>query len=139
MVLIFSKTILILLGLMGFILASYIHNKKMAKKKLVCPLRSDCDTVINSDYSKIYGIPVEILGMFYYAFIAFSYGLYNLSSLPVIVPIILFYISLFATLFSLYLIYLQAFKIKQWCMWCMCSASISLLICTLSFIYNFAF
>ncbi len=128
---------IIVLGLFGFLLASYIHNKKIGNTKLVCPLRSDCDTVINSDYSKVLGIPVEVLGMFYYAFISIAYGMQHLYSLPIIFPKILMYISILATVFSIYLICIQAFKIKEWCMWCMGSAFVSFLICILSFYKNF--
>ncbi len=148
MIWILSQTILIALGLFGFLLASHIHNKKIGKQKLVCPLRSDCDTVINSDYSKVLGIPVEVLGMFYYAFISISHGLYSLYTpyLTLNSPFFMFFLILFlfvvfvsvcATLFSFYLIFIQAFKIKQWCMWCMGSALISLLICVISIVKNF--
>ncbi len=119
---------IILLGLSGFILASFIHRKKSAKKKLVCPMRSNCETVIHSDYSKLMGIPVEVLGMSYYAFIALAYGVYHIISLPDFIPIILSATSLSAVIFSTYLISVQAFVIKQWCTWCLTSAMISVII-----------
>lgn len=134
-----SEIILILLGLTGFLLASYIHDKKSKKKRLICPRKSDCNSVISSDYSKIFGIPVEALGMFYYAFIAIYHGIFsliflNLMSFPHSFYLILnsyifvFCLSLGATLFSLYLVFIQAFKIRQWCLWCIGSAIISILI-----------
>lgn len=135
---ILSQTILILLGLSGFLLASHIHNKKITKKRLICPRKSDCNSVITSDYSKIFGIPIEVLGMVYYAFSALSYGVFYSNLLPQYFFTILFLISIGATLFSLYLIYVQAFKIKQWCLWCIGSAIITLLICALSFLNSFA-
>lgn len=136
---IFSQTIIILLGFFGFVLASYIHNKKINNKKLVCPLKSDCNTVINSDYSKILGIPVEVLGMIYYAFIALSYGLYNLGFFTVSFVDALFWISLLATIFSFYLIFVQIVKIKQLCVWCIGSACICLLIFVFSYLNHFSF
>ena len=137
------ETTLILLGLTGFLLASYIHNKKSKKIRLICPRKSDCNSVVNSDYSKIFGIPVEALGMFYYAFIAIYhgvFGLYFLNSMlypHFFVWILYTYffvicISLLAVLFSLYLIFVQAFKIRQWCLWCIGSAIISILIFIIS-------
>ncbi len=127
-------TIILFVGFLGFMLASYIHNKKKAKKKLICPMRSNCETVIHSDYSKILGIPVEILGMSYYAFVSIMYGMYNLFGLMYPLPCILLGISLSAFLFSLYLISIQAFVIKQWCAWCLTSAFISTIIFVLSYI-----
>lgn len=126
--------LIILLALSGLILASYIYFKKKKKKKMICPMRSNCDTVIHSDHSKIIGIPVELLGMIYYAFIGLSYvsvSLLGLWSLQV--TVILVGVSGAALLFSIYLVSLQAFVIKHWCTWCLCSAGICLLIFSLSY------
>ena len=125
-----------LLGLSGFLIASYIYNKKKGKKKLICPMRSNCDTVTHSDYSKILGIPVELLGMVYYIFIGCSYSfvfILGLWSYPI--GIVLLGISICAVLFSLYLVSMQAFVIKHWCTWCLFSALISLLIFVFSYIH----
>ena len=67
--------LIILLGIVGFSIASYIYNKKRNKKKLICPIHSNCEQVINSNYSKILGIPVEILGIIYYLFTFLIYDL----------------------------------------------------------------
>ena len=123
-----------LLGLTGFLLSRHIYLKKKSKKKLICPMRSNCDTVIHSDYSKILGIPVEILGMIYYLIIAFSYSLVfvlNLWSMPV--AMVLVGLSACALLFSIYLVSLQAFVVKHWCFWCLSSGIISLVIFLLSY------
>jgi uncharacterized membrane protein len=133
---IFFISAISMLGLIGFFLASYIHRKKKSKKKLICPMHSNCDTVIHSDYSTIVGIPVEGLGMAYYAFIAVIYGtlfLFNLLSAPVV--LVLVGISLCSVLFSLYLVSLQAFVLHHFCIWCTSSACTSILIFVLSYIY----
>jgi uncharacterized membrane protein len=124
------------LALVGFGLASYIHVHKKARQKLVCPLRSNCETVIHSDYSKFLGVPVEALGMIYYVLAASFHFL--LIALPAIVsPSVLLFtlvISTAAFLFSLYLLSIQFFIIKQLCTWCIISAIISTLIFLLTFI-----
>lgn len=123
-----------LLGLGGFLLASYIYRKKKGKKKMICPRKADCDTVIHSDYSKVLGIPVEVLGMLYYFFISMVYPLaflLNLESLEFIV--VVFAMSACAVLFSVYLVSVQAFVIKHWCTWCLISAAISFLILITSY------
>lgn len=124
------------LGLTGFLIATYIYGKKKAKKKLVCPRYSNCDTVIHSDYSKIAGIPVELLGMIYYAFIGSIYSfvfILRLWSIPL--GIIILGISGCAVVFSLYLVSIQAFVLKHWCLWCLFSACISTIIFVISYIH----
>ncbi len=117
-------SVLILLGLTGYLLAQYIYRKKKTERPLVCPLRSNCDLVITSRYSKIAGIPVEALGMMYYMLIAIFHAV--VIGFPCIVTpavmLVAFIISGCAFLFSLYLISIQAFVLKQWCTWCLCSA-----------------
>lgn len=129
-----------LLGCVGFLLASYIYRKKRTKKKLICPMRSNCDTVIHSDYSKILGIPVEVLGITYYFVISFGYGvLYLLDLWGTPFLQILIGISGCSVIFSIYLISLQAFVIKQWCTWCLFSGLISLIIFVLSYLHIIAY
>ncbi len=139
MLLFFLYRIIIILGLAGVILANYIHTTKQGKKKLICPLRSNCEKVVTSQYSYINGVPVELLGMYYYAFISVAYALTIALYWPSFVFTILFYISASAVVFSVYLISLQAFVIKEWCSWCLLSGAISLIIFILSYLTTFVF
>ena len=67
---------IIFFAFFGFLLAYYLHHKKVEKAEVfVCPLRGSCSEVIESRYSKFFGVPVELLGMIYYAVIAVGYGL----------------------------------------------------------------
>ncbi len=132
---IFFESGITLLALIGFGLASYIYAHKKANKRLICPLHSNCETVIHSDYAHFLGIPVEALGMIYYIFTAAFHFL--LITLPLIIsPSILLFaliLSIAAFLFSLYLISVQVFILKQICTWCLLSATI----CTLIFLITF--
>lgn len=125
------NSILIFTAFGGFLLAFYIRHKKQTHEKMVCPLDSDCDVVIYSEYSKFLGIPVEILGLFYYGAIAVGYALF--LALPNLVsPFFAFaalVLTIAAFLFSLYLTFIQAFSLKQWCTWCLMSAGL----CTVIF------
>ena len=121
---------IVILGISGFMVAKYIYHHKKTGKLLVCPIRFDCNTVVNSDYSRFFGIPVEFLGMFYYSIISlwhiiliFSPSFF--SSIPIDFSLI---ISTTAFLFSLYLIGVQIFALKKGCSWCLVSAFISTLI-----------
>lgn len=129
-------TIIIFLSFGGFLIALYIrHHKKNVKEALICPLKANCDIVIHSNYSEFLGIPVEVLGMLYYGFIALGYGLFMVF--PEIATdssiFLVHFASISAFVFSIYLILVQAFALKNWCTWCLISAVISASIFSISF------
>ena len=133
-----AYTILIFLSFSGFLIANYIrHHKKNVKEVLVCPLKANCDTVIHSDYSKFLGVPVEVLGMFYYGLTALSYGVFIVfpETATSVNLFLIHSISFLAFMFSIYLTFVQAFALKNWCTWCIVSASISASIFLIS-VYN---
>lgn len=115
-----------LLGIAGFFLANYIRRKKTHGEELVCPIGTSCTRVVTSEHSKIMGIRIEILGMFYYGLIALLYAaifFYPAFATDVITAGILG-ITVAAFAFSAYLTILQAFIIKEWCTWCIISAGL---------------
>lgn len=126
----FWHIIIIFAAFGGLLLTLYIRRKKQKQETMVCPFDSDCDAVIYSEYSKFFGIPIEILGLFYYGTIAAAYALF--LAFPELAPSSLVFTVLTTTvaalLFSFYLIFLQAFAIKQWCTWCLASAGICVII-----------
>lgn len=113
-------------------LAGYIRHKKVSGEMLVCPLKSNCGTVIFSGYSRFFGVPVELLGLVYYTAVAAIYGVFIgfPGSLPSFVIFLIFVSTILAFLFSLYLTFIQAFALKQWCTWCLVSAGL----CTIIFL-----
>lgn len=118
--------LIIFFAFSGFLISFYVWHKKRKEEVLVCPLNADCETVIHSQFSKFFGIPVEYLGLLYYALIALSYGaLILFPAPPSVFEFFLFTATTGAFLFSLYLTFIQAFTIKQWCSWCLASASLS--------------
>ena len=126
--------IISILSFVGFSISLYIYGKKKSKKKLICPRQSNCETVIHSDYSTILCIPVEVLGMIYYAFIGIMYPLVFILQLwsPQI-AIILLAVSGASVVFSIYLVSIQAFVVRHWCIWCLSSALTSVLIFAVSY------
>lgn len=132
MLYLWAEVLVILLGIAGFSVALYIWNKKRMHKTLVCPLKAHCDPVINSDFSKFFGIPVELLGMAYYGLLIIAYATFlaapHIRTVPV--SFILLVITTAAFLFSVYLTFIQAVAIKQYCSWCLFSASL----CTVIFL-----
>jgi len=115
---------IILVACAGFILATFLRYKKVHKTEaLVCPLRGKCHEVIHSEYSTVLGIPVERLGMTYYAIIALGYGyLVLVKHDAFILSQLLFYLSTFAFCFSLYLSFVQVALLRKLCTWCLLSA-----------------
>lgn len=133
------QILIILSGVCGFLVARHIRNHKTKNTILVCPIRFDCHTVVHSDYSRFFGIPVEFLGMIYYALIALSYFvlLPASDSIPFLLVNSLIAVSLIAFIFSLYLIAVQIFILKKGCSWCIVSSIISAFIFILTItLYN---
>lgn len=121
---ILADIIIIFTAFAGFLLAFYIRHKKASQEVLVCPLDGKCEEVVHSEYSKFFGIPLEIIGMTYYALVGVSYAIFVVS--PVfyssLAIFLIFGATIAAFLFSLYLTFIQAFVLKKWCTWCLVSA-----------------
>ena len=114
----------------GLGVALYIYYTKKHHGQLVCPTGSNCNTVVNSRYSKFLGVSLEYWGMLYYSVIITSYLILILAP-QIISGIFLSGLIIFtatAFMFSLYLLFVQAFLLRQWCIWCLLSAMLSILI-----------
>ena len=123
----FLNLFLITAALGGFALAFFIFISKRKAKPIACPMDGHCDDVVRSEFSKFFGIPVDILGMLYYASVAIAYSVFYFhsgSAVP-LAAFAMFGLTSFSFLFSLYLTFIQAFNLKQWCVWCLTSAGLS--------------
>lgn len=125
------QVIILFAAFAGILLAGYIFHKKRRREHFVCPVGFKCEAVVWSEYSTFFGIPLEVLGLIYYAAVAATYGLFlvlpSLASPQLALGI--FLASVFAFLFSIYLTFIQAFALKEWCTWCLTSAGL----CTVIF------
>ena len=72
----FLNFFLITAALGGFALAFLFFISKRKAKPIACPMDGHCDDVVRSEFSKFFGIPVEILGMLYYASVAATYSIF---------------------------------------------------------------
>lgn len=132
----FSKIVVIFFGILGFLLALWIRHKKQKQEPMVCPFHGECGQVVNSKYSKFWGIDLTYLGIGYYVFIVLAYTVMALWH-SIVVPEVVFVVLAVTTvafLFSLYLTGIQAFVLKHWCTWCL----MSMTLCTLIFITTLA-
>ncbi len=111
----------------GLAISFYIYHKKKSSEVLVCPIGSSCDNVVHSDYSRFFGVPIEVIGIFYYGFLALYYGAFlafeNLISVEL--KFVFLLITAGSFLFSLYLTFIQGVVIREWCTWCLGSATIT--------------
>ncbi len=116
------------IALAGFLLAMFLLKKKRSHvEQFICPFRGNCAQVIHSEFSKFLGVPVEFIGVTYYASIVLGHGLILLFPQTFIwlKPYLLLASSM-AFLFSLYLTFIQLVVLKKICTWCLFSASLCL-------------
>jgi len=103
----------------GLFDASYLVYKHYEGDAVVCAVFNGCDTVLNSSYALVWGVPVALLGAgFYFTVLVFS--LFILSGWEELKKPI-FLLSMVGVLTSLYFLYLQIFVIKEFCFYCLIS------------------
>ena len=122
-------SIIILAGV-GFGISLHIHLEKKKQKPMVCPLKTKCEEVLFSQYADFLGVPNDILGMLYYAFVFFGFSsiLFYPTTINTPLPFVLSTAIISGFMFSIYLVFVQSIKIKEWCSWCLMSATTSTLI-----------
>ena len=102
----------------GAAIAGYLLYERWTGGPLICST-GGCETVQNSHYSKIAGVPLALLGLLAYAGI-FVTGLLR-SELARAAGAAL---AVSGLAFALYLVYVQNSKIHAWCQWCLASDAI---------------
>jgi len=121
------------LALAGYADATYLTVKHFYKTDAGCLLSEGCDTVLNSEFSSIFGIPLAFLGYAYYLICVIGITAYIQSENPKILNG-LFLVNLSGFAFSVWLVYLQAFVLNAFCTWCLFSAVVTtLLVAILAF------
>ena len=103
-----------LVALAGVGVAGYLTWAHFADSSVLCVAGGGCETVQESEYAEIAGIPVAVLGLGAYAIIL---GLVAWDTVGArLAAASLAFVGL---LFSLYLLALQLFVIEAVCVWCM--------------------
>ncbi|MBI3045954.1 MAG: vitamin K epoxide reductase family protein [Candidatus Harrisonbacteria bacterium] len=128
--------IILALSLVGLLDASYLAIKHYQGAPVICSIIEGCDKVTASIYSTLGGIPVALLGVFYYFLILFLVIWYlwngNKKHFSGLMRI-----SIVGFLASLWFVYLQVFVIKAICLYCMVSALTATAIFLLFLILSF--
>ncbi len=109
-------------AIIGFCIALYIYRKQKAKKPLMCPRKSPCETVITSPQATTHGISNTVLGMVFYATALFLILCIIVGGRSFIAELALLLLGTAGFAFSFYLVRVQQQVIKQWCIWCLGSA-----------------
>lgn len=115
------------LALLGFADALFIFIEKTLGGPIPCFLGTGCDTVANSPYSKLFGVPLAVYGMAFYLVIGVITLLY-LDTKKTVFARLIFPITGIGFLMSLYFIYIQKFLIGAFCVYCIISIVITILL-----------
>jgi uncharacterized membrane protein len=98
----------------GIALAGYLTWSHYQDGSVVCPIGGGCETVQESEYAELVGIPVALLGLLAYVvvlvLIAWDTPLARLAAAA---------LALTGLIFSGYLLVIQLFVIDAVCVWCL--------------------
>lgn len=117
----------LVIGLIGFLDATFLAIEKYYNVIPACAIVSGCKQVLLSPYSNIGPIPLSVLGMLYYLVIIIGALLFfDLKKIY-----FLHWLAAYAVLgilASAYFLFLQVFIIKALCIYCLASALTSTLL-----------
>ena len=117
-----TRVIILILSALGIAVSLYLTYLYFSNaESTFCLAGSGCDTVRESPYSEILGIPVSLSGVIGYSLI-FALSLISISYS--VRWILLYFLSLAGVTFSLYFTYIELFVIKAICVYCLASAVI---------------
>ena len=108
------RVALIVVSLAGIAVAAYLTYIHYEPKALICTTGGGCETVQDSKYAVLAGIPIAIFGLAAWI-VALALTLWN-SELARTLTVAL---ALAALAFAAYLVILQLFVIDAVCVWCM--------------------
>lgn len=119
----------LLFASIGLVDAGYLTFKHLTGGEVTCDAISgaNCDVVLGSMYSTIFGIPLALLGALYYLTVLTLWTVYLKKGDNRLLQFI-FGITGIGFLTSLYLIYIQAFVLYAYCAFCILSALTSTLL-----------
>ncbi|MEK7613686.1 MAG: vitamin K epoxide reductase family protein [Patescibacteria group bacterium] len=110
----------VVLALVGVVNATYLAYTSFAGISPLCTIISGCDLVAASPYSRVFGVPLSLFGVFFYLLLA-GFSLWGIINPLKKVSLYLVGATTLGFLLSLYFLYLQAFIIKAFCQYCLLS------------------
>jgi uncharacterized membrane protein len=108
-----------LVAVSGLGVAGYLTWTHYAGDAALCPIGGGCETVQESEYAELVGVPVALLGLLAYAAILALVG----WDAPV-ARLAAAALALSGLLFSAYLLVVQLFVIDAICVWCLANDAV---------------
>lgn len=114
-----------LVSLLGFLDAFYLTVKHFWGEVPGCSFLAGCDTVLTSQYSEIFGVPVALFGAIYYLVLLLLTVAYLDRRNKTLLRLAL-KLTWIGLLVTFWLVFLMAAVLKAWCLYCLVSAASSL-------------
>ena len=111
------RTVAIAISVAGIAIAGYLTYVHYAGISPVCEIAHGCEKVQTSEWSKVAGIPVAVLGLLGYAGILAALLIPGEAAATAAAGMALIGLG-----FSAYLTYREIFTIEAICIWCVASA-----------------
>src|SRR5262249_40873136 len=116
----------LVLALAGTGVAAYLTSVHYDDKLLLCGV-GDCETVRQSRYAEVAGVPIALLGLLMYlSVVALGLLRWHRPNLQPTATMAAFAIALAGTLYAAYLTYVEIWVIDAICQWCVTSAILTL-------------
>lgn len=116
------ERVLPLASLGGLLVAGYLAYVETTLTEATCGIVGDCNTVQQSPYAHILGIPIGVIGIAGYIAILGVWRYQRSAPHDKRADLALFGMAAFGVLFSVYLTFLEPFVIGATCVWCLTSA-----------------
>jgi uncharacterized membrane protein len=114
------------LSALGAAIAAYLTYTKLTDSTIACAT-GGCETVAQSSYSEIAGIPVASFGLL--AYVALFLSTFFTAE---VVRVGAAALALGGAIYALYLVYVQAAVLDAFCQWCLVSDAILLVLVLLT-------
>lgn len=109
--------ILVALDLVGLVIAGYLAVVETGGGVPACGPLHGCETVAQSEYSRIAGIPVAVYGVVA-SLVLLSLALAWIRTGRAVLLDLSYGLSLIGVIFEAYFLFLQLFVIHALCVWC---------------------
>ncbi|MEK7567703.1 MAG: vitamin K epoxide reductase family protein [Patescibacteria group bacterium] len=122
--------------IVGLLDSFYLFYKYINANPIDCFLFDGCNTIAQSPYSHVFGIPLPTFGVLFYV-VMFLLVFFLTRYENILWKRLALLASVIGFIFSLYFVYLQGFVIQAFCIYCLISAIAStLILCLLIFVNN---
>ncbi len=116
--------VLMLLGVVGVAIGSYLTIAHWGKQPIVCGGVGDCNTVNSSEYASVAGLPVAGLGALLYLTMTLTAIAWAARRDVDWLPIAYWGLALAGAGYAAYLTYIELDVLHAICVWCVSSATI---------------